>query len=762
MIPQETIVRRMPLIVLLAGVILLAAGLLTTAGSLAQQRQQDKALQRDAAQVSAAFTSYFERARSLDLLLAQNPAVRPRGVAGSAGVSKTVNAQANRALGYLEHLYPGAIGEACLINERGVELARVTLGIPAPISDLSSNEATNPFFAPTMALKPGKVYQAAPYVSTDTQGWVISNSTLVERPAGGSLLVHFEVSLESFQQFLATSSTSLHVAVVDQRSGHTLLTNNADLPAADAEFPLSPYRDVLGSGSTEPRSVQVDGERLAVSSVSDNADNANHWAIVQWSTRDASLLPPWAGGVGTAAGIALIMFFVIASRRQHTALRMAARLDHLTGMANRKALEEAMDKAVVVAASDGERVGILMLDLDGFKQINDTLGHDRGDLVLQEIARRLHANTFEYDTAARMGGDEFAVVLRRLHATDDVATVAHRLRETLVRPIYIDGMPRFVGVSIGAAVYADHGMTAADLLRAADAAMYRAKRGHEGVRVYDSGTSLGAHESWLAAELLLAIENDEITMVYQPEQALDTGRIVGVEALARWTRPGGRDITPSEFVPLAEQTGLIRQLTHLTLRKALDETKVWHDAGALVPVSVNLSAILATDRTLPAVVGLVLAERGLTGAALVLEITETAVIEDISVACEVLAELRSMGIRIELDDFGNGYASIKGLLEMPLDGIKIDRDLVNDVSPGAQQLLAAAIDMGKALRLYVVAEGIEDQTALDAVRLLGADIVQGYHLGRPMSSEDVLLTITSADARLPVQPTATLHHSAHS
>jgi EAL domain-containing protein (putative c-di-GMP-specific phosphodiesterase class I) len=242
-------------------------------------------------------------------------------------------------------------------------------------------------------------------------------------------------------------------------------------------------------------------------------------------------------------------------------------------------------------------------------------------------------------------------------------------------------------------------------------------------------------------------------MVYQPEHALDTGRIVGVEALARWARPGEPDVTPSEFVPLAEQTGLIRQLTHLTLRKALDEARVWYDAGAPVPVSVNLSAILATDRTLPEHIGLLLAERGLTGAALVLEITETAVIEDIGVACEVLGQLRSMGIRIELDDFGNGYASIKGLLEMPLDGIKIDRDLVNDVSPGAQQLLAAAIDMGKALRLYVVAEGIENQTGLDAVRLLGADIVQGYHLGRPMSSADLLLAITSTDQALPVQQT---------
>ena len=741
----------MPLVALLAGVILLAVGLLTTAEALAQQRQQDEALQRDAAQVSAAFTSYFERARSLDLLLAQSPAVRPLGVDGSVAVDKAVNARANRALAYLERLYPDAIGEACLINEQGVELARVTFGVPAPISDLSSDEAAAPFFAPTLALQPGEVYQAAPYLSVDTKSWVISNSTLVHRPDGGSLIVHFEVALASFQQFLTTSSTARHVAVVDQGSGRTILADNADLPAPDADFPLSSYRDVLGSGSMTARTVEVDGERLAVSAVSDKAGNANHWAIVQWSTRDASVLPPWAGGVGTAAGVALILLSVILSRRQHTSLRMAARLDHLTGMANRKALEEEMGHAVSTAARDGERVGVLMLDLDGFKQINDTLGHDRGDLVLQEIGRRLHTNTFEYDTAARLGGDEFAVVLRQLHDTVDVATVAHRLREALIRPIYIDGVPRFVGVSIGAAVYADHGMTPAELLRAADAAMYRAKRGHDGVRVYDSGTSTGAHESWLAAELLLAIENDEITMVYQPEHALDTGRIVGVEALARWKRPGQPDVTPSEFVPLAEQTGLIRQLTQLTLRKALDEVRAWHDAGAMLPVSVNLSAVLVTDRTLSSEIDLMLAERGLTGAALVLEITETAVVADVDLACEVLGQLRAMGIRIELDDFGNGYASIKALLEMPLDGIKIDRDLVNDVSAGAQQLLAAAIDMGKALRLYVVAEGIEDQTGLDAVRRLGADIVQGYHLGRPMSSEKVRLALSDADQALPVR-----------
>lgn len=233
------------------------------------------------------------------------------------------------------------------------------------------------------------------------------------------------------------------------------------------------------------------------------------------------------------------------TERRHTALRMAARLDHLTGLANRRALEEALNAAVVAASQPGgDRVALLMLDLDGFKQLNDTFGHHKGDLVLQEIGRRLHADIFEYDTAARLGGDEFAVVLRHLHQTADVATVAGRLREALVRPIAIDGVGQFVGVSIGAAVYADHGRSSGDLLRASDAAMYRAKRSRAGVLVYDVGTPSGAQESWLAAQLLVAIEKQEITLAYQPEYSLQTGRVVGVEVLARWARSGDADIPP--------------------------------------------------------------------------------------------------------------------------------------------------------------------------------------------------------------------------
>src|SRR3954451_10109487 len=220
--------RKLLVVALLTGVVLLAVGPLAIAGSLAQQRQQDKALQTEASQVADAFTSYFERASSLDLLLAQNPALHQT----PGTVTPEANAAANHALEYLERLYPGAIGEACLIDDRGRELARVTQGAPAPIDELSENEAENAFFAPTFALEPGQVYQAAPYVSQDTHTWVISNSTPIALSDGQSLLVHFEVSLVSVGKQLATGHGE-HSAIVDQSTGRTTLADATDLPPAD-------------------------------------------------------------------------------------------------------------------------------------------------------------------------------------------------------------------------------------------------------------------------------------------------------------------------------------------------------------------------------------------------------------------------------------------------------------------------------------------------------------------------------------------------
>jgi diguanylate cyclase (GGDEF)-like protein len=598
------------------------------------------------------------------------------------------------------------------------------------------------------------VYQAPPYISPDTGHWVISNSTWTALPDGHRLIVHFEVSLESFAAYVNSGSASSHVAIVDRSDGRILLQDRTELPVADPgiRFPVTDWSQAMTALSPIAGTVTADNHQAAFHLIDRAGGNANDWYVVEWSTARASFTPVWAGVAAAALGILLLVIALAVLRRQQSTLRQAARLDHLTGLANRKALEEALDDALNGARSDGDSIAVLMLDLDGFKQVNDTLGHDKGDLVLREIARRLHGNVFEYDTAARLGGDEFAVVLRNLREADDVAVVAHRLRDALVRPIDVDGTPRFVGASIGAATYPDHGQSASELLRNADAAMYRAKRDREGVRVYDAGTLAGASDLGLAAELLAAIDHNELKLAFQPEFSLGTGQIVGVEALARWERPGHGAVSPIEFIALAESTGLIRSLTSLTLRLALDEAQAWHSNGVHIPVSVNLSGRVVADRSLPTEVNALLEERGLSTGALVLEITETAVISDRDGAVEVLQSLRAAGIRVELDDFGTGYASFSALHDLPLDGIKIDRSLVIDNTGIGSRLLAATIENAHRLGLTVVAEGIEDAATLDLVRDLGCNSAQGYHLGRPMTSNALHSLLGSATSGAPPAP----------
>ena len=501
---RTSTLRFTPFVALVLGVTLLAAGLLLTTGAIAQGHQQEHTLQRDAAQVSDSFSSYFERARSLNLLLAHDETFTPP----AGGVVD--RSAASRALADLEDLYPNAIGEACVIDQKGSEVARVTLGVPASAGDLDAAEAKNPFFAPTLALGFGQVYQAPPYKSPDTNNWVISNSTWITVADGSRLIVHFEISLESFARYVNTGATNTHVAIVDRGDGRILLQDHTALPRTSVatDFPATEWSRELTTLTSSSGASTVGGHPAAFAIIDRAMGNANDWYVVEWTTASASFVPAWAGVALTALGILLLAVALLVLRRQQSTLRRAARLDHLTGLANRKALEEALNLALDAAQSGNDTVAVLMLDLDGFKQVNDTLGHDKGDLVLREIARRLHANVFEYDTAARMGGDEFAVVLRNMRDVDDVAAIAHRLREALTRPIEIDGVPRFIGASVGAACYPDHGQSGAELLRGADAAMYRAKRDREGVRVYDVGTFAGASALGLAAELLAAIDGN--------------------------------------------------------------------------------------------------------------------------------------------------------------------------------------------------------------------------------------------------------------
>ena len=720
--------RRTSLMSLVVGVGLLAIGLLFAAEGQAAQHQQRASLQREAALDSAAFSAYLDRARGLVLLLAQNPTFT-----GSGPIDM---GKADEALGYLQSLYPNAVSEACLIDDSGRELARVVKGIPAPVVELSTNETANPFFSPTWDSAVGGVYQAPPYLSPDTHEWVVSNSTWLRRADGSRLIVHFELTLASFQPYIGVASAGSHAALVDSETGQVLLSTERARVSGEAPLQTPSWsRHLVVRGHAAD--VRIGGHRPVLDTVDRSAGGAADWYVLGWSTARASLLPTWAGAAAALLGLLLVAQSLVSFRRQQLTLRAAARLDHLTGLANRKAVEEALEAAIAGAASDPSDVtAVLILDLDGFKQVNDSLGHDRGDLVLREIGRRLRGNVFECDTAARLGGDEFAVVLRRLKSADDVEAVARRLREALVRPIDIDGAPHFVGVSIGAAVYPQHGTVGLDLLRGADAAMYVAKRAREGVRMYEPGTEAGAKSLNEAARLLMAIEREQISLVFQPAYSSETGAVVSVEALARWRPEGQPDVPPSTFVPLAEDTGLIRPLTALTIRQALSAAAEWWAQGSRVPVSVNLSSRILSDRGLLHEVLTALAAHDLPPAALALEVTETAVISDRVAAIAFLTEAREAGIRIELDDFGAGYASFERLRSLPLDGVKIDRSIVQE--QGAGKLLTATVELAHELGLYVVAEGIEDVETARAISAAGCDRAQGYLFARPVPAAALL------------------------
>ena len=741
-----------PAVTVVAGVALLVGGLQSAGWSSAAQVRQVQSLRGQSDLLATSLAGSFERARGLTLLLAHY-----RRVAGAAAGTAVARADAEEAVSYLESMYPGQIDQARVIEESGRELVRVTRGHALPLAALGSDESGFAFFPATMALSQGQVHLSTPYVSPDTHTWVLASSTWVPGPTGRRVVLQLELALAGFQGQLDAAADA-QVAVVDDAAGRVVLRGGTAQPATSR--PAGPAGSsglgvarpaTLSDATWDPETTPQQawsafpaadwGDRPPVSSrsVDRGVGNENHWSVVAWPAGGDAGVPAWLPLAAALAGLAVLALALLLVRHRESALRRAATRDRLTSLVNREGLIEAAARAGLVPGSpppDG--VAVLVLDLDGFKPINDTHGHPEGDAVLQEVARRLRELTGPDGVAARLGGDTFAVLLTAVPA-DQVSRRAHRLREALIRPVEVDGAAHFVGVSMGAAVVPGHGETVEELLRNADAAMHRAKRARDGVHVYDRGTVEGAADSELAAELMVAIDTEQVYLALQPLHDATTREIIGVEALARWNRPGHGPVPPDRFVALAERAGMIRGLTHLVLRQALDEAAYWRRHGIHLPISVNLSPYLVTDESLPDHVAAELAARGLPAGALVLEVTESAAVEAEGAAGRVLHALRSTGVQIELDDFGSGYASFGAMANLPLDGVKLDRALVVEQGKAAEgpRLLAATVEMAHALGLTVVAEGIEDETMLAMVRDIGCDRVQGYLLNRPLPPQEL-------------------------
>ena len=450
---------------------------------------------------------------------------------------------------------------------------------------------------------------------------------------------------------------------------------------------------------------------------------------------DLRLASMAAAGVGVfALGVFLLLVIGYQRRMVDQALH-----DPLTGLPNRELFADRVGQAIRTADRELRPAALLLLDLDRFKDVNDTLGHHHGDQLLIEVGQRLCDLLREADTVARLGGDEFAVLLPGATA-EGASAVADKLRTVLQQPLTIDGVALDLDASIGIAVYPEHRTDAAELLQHADVAMYMAKQAHVGFLVYDPTVDQHSPKRLaLLGGLRRALERDELVLHYQPKADLGSGAVHSVEALVRWQHPDHGLLGPGEFIPLAERTGLIHPLTHWVLNAALDQAARWQRGGLRLSVAVNVSTRCLLDPAFPDQVAGQLATWQVPADLLVLEITESAVMADPARALDVLRGLHTLGVGLAVDDFGTGYSSMAYLKELPVDELKIDRSFVIQMAVSASDavIVRSTIDLGHNLGLRVVAEGVETQHAWQQLSELGCDIAQGYYLGRPMPAADL-------------------------
>jgi len=442
---------------------------------------------------------------------------------------------------------------------------------------------------------------------------------------------------------------------------------------------------------------------------------------------------------GDITGMVVTLTDTTARRQAAEALRHQALHDALTGLPNRALLLDRLAQALLAGARGRAPLALLLLDLDGFKEVNDTFGHHIGDALLRQVGLLLQGALRASDTVARLGGDEFAVLL----LNDDrsgAEEAARKIGAALAAPVVVDGQALYVDASIGVALYPAHGDDDATLLRHADVAMYAAKRARRGYAVYDPAQDQHTpNRHALANDLRAAVAAGAFSLVYQPVVDLGAGRPTHVEALLRWPRPERGPLPPDQFIPLAEQTGLIEPLTRWVVDAALRQCRDWRAAALDLGMAVNLSVANLHDPELVETIARLLATYDIPPARLRLELTESTLMADTTRALAVLTRLSALGVRVSVDDFGTGYSSLTYLKRLPVDELKIDKSFVLDLMTDAanQAIVSSTIGLGHGLGLRVVAEGVESRDVRERLAALGCDAAQGYDLSRPLAAPDL-------------------------
>jgi diguanylate cyclase (GGDEF)-like protein/PAS domain S-box-containing protein len=440
---------------------------------------------------------------------------------------------------------------------------------------------------------------------------------------------------------------------------------------------------------------------------------------------------------GHTTGAVIIFRDVSAARAMALQMTHSAQHDFLTGLPNRMLLNDRVNQAIALAPRHHKKVAVLFLDLDGFKHINDSLGHPTGDKLLQSIAKRLVDCVRGSDTVSRQGGDEFVVLLSEVAQPEDTAITARRMLQAVAEAHSIDQHDLHVTTSIGVSVYPDDGQDAETLIKNADTAMYQAKEnGRQSYQFFKSAMNVRAVERQSIEESLRrALERQEFTLYYQPKINLRTGQIAGAEALLRWKHPTRGPVAPAQFIPVAEDCGLILPIGHWVLREACQQARLWLDAGLpVVTMAVNISAMQLRDESFLEGVFAILKDTRLDPSSLELELTESVLMKHAESAEYILKTLRASGVKVAVDDFGTGYSSLSYLRKFPIDALKIDQSFVRQISttPSETTIVTAVISMGRSLKLRVVAEGVETQAELAFLLAHHCDEAQGYYFSRPV------------------------------
>jgi diguanylate cyclase (GGDEF)-like protein len=556
-------------------------------------------------------------------------------------------------------------------------------------------------------------------------------------PSAGVLAAHDEIS--------ADLTATLKLLVASDTSRRTRLT------------PLLALQEVARTGVLDLFAANDRGDTTAATRIDDtivdpalsaldaeiyadaNAQTAiTDRAIADLRRSDRGLL--MATPVAFALGLLVLLLFLRISRDYQRTIETRAMRDALTGLPNRACFYDRGAQALLGEERRNSTTSVLVIDLDRFKELNDTLGHRYGDELLCQIGPRLSPLLRASDTLARLGGDEFAILLPDAGGAIDAHDIAERLIERLQEPFVLDTFTFTIGASCGHATSPQDGIDVDALLQHADVAMYVAKGAHSGPVAYHQALDVNTPKRLaILSELPSAIRNDELVVYYQPKSDVSTGTVVGVEALVRWNHPTLGLIPPDEFIPGAEQSGLIKPLTAWVLDRALAQCHHWNKTPGrtAITVSVNVSARNLLDEKFPTEVLRALERRDVAAELLVLEVTETAIMADPPRAHAVLLELHGLGVKLSIDDFGTGYSSLSYLKLLPVDELKIDKSFVQHMvqEPNDLTIVRSVIDLAHNLGLGTVAEGIEDQTTLEQLAVLGCDVAQGYHLARPMTAD---------------------------